>query len=229
MAAPVFVAVGTNASGLGAIAPPFPISGVAAGDIALLFIQSSNEAIATPAGWAQVTNSPQSTGTAATAGAVRIAVFWKLCNGTENGTTVSVADTGNHTVGQIAHYRGCDNASPFDVTAGGTKAAASTTATLPAVTTTVADCLIVLVSGNSNDANSTTMYSAWTNANLVSLTERIDRSVNSGTGGGFGVADGSFVGPGNTGTTTATETSSRDAYLTIALKPPQGTKFFQMF
>ena len=225
-----FVSVGAVSSGAGAVTPGFPASGVAAGDIAILVVQSSNEAITTPAGgWTQVANSLQGTGTAATAGAVRVGAYWKLCNGTENGTTVTVNDTGNHTVAQILIYRGCETTSPIDVTAGGVKAAASTTSTNPSVTTTVADTMIVLISGTANDANSTANFSAWTNANLGSLTERIDRSVNTGTGGGFGVADGTFVGPGATGTTTATMTSARSAYITIALKPPQGTKFFQMF
>lgn len=231
MAIPTYQAIGAVASGFGAISPAYPAS-VAANDIAILVVQSSNQAIATPAGgWAEVTNSPQGTGTAGVANAVRIGVFWRRCTGVEGGTTVSVADTGDHTVARILTYRGCiASGNPWDVTAGGVKAAASTTSTNPSVTTTVVDCLIVVISGHARDSNSTTTYSAWTNANLSALTERADNGISTGTGGGFGIADGGKATIGATGTTTATlAASTTNAYLTIALKPPSGTNFFLMF
>lgn len=232
MALPTFQAVGAVSSGVGAVTPGFPASGVLANDVAIMVVQSSNEAITTPTGFTQVSNSPQFTGTAATAGAVRIGVFYKICTGTENGTTVTVNDTGNHTVAQILIYRGVNTAAPINATAGGTKAVASTSSSIPGVTTTVNECMIVAISGNSNDANSTAVYSGWTNANLTSLTERIDRSINRGTGGGFGVADGGLAVAGSSGTTTATIASSTEAYLTVALAPIPSTnsgKFFLMF
>ena len=65
---PTFVAAGTVTSGTGTITPALP-SGIATDDILLLFLETSNQAISisNPNGgtWTAVTNSPQSTGTAA--------------------------------------------------------------------------------------------------------------------------------------------------------------------
>ena len=118
----------TPSSGTGAVTPSVP-AGVATNDILLCCVQSSNQAISvlTNSGvgaptWTEVTNSPQSIGTAASAGAVRLAVFWLRYNGTSLGT-VTVADSGNHTIALIQYYRGCiTSGNPWDVTAGQTEA-----------------------------------------------------------------------------------------------------------
>jgi hypothetical protein len=169
------------------------------GDVLILLVESANQGIATPDGWNQVANSPQYTGTAAAAGGVRLAVFWKLVEGSV--PNVSISDTGNHTTAQTFCFRGCDPSNPIHVTAGSVHATATNIWTLPAVTTTVANCLILLCIGNDRDSNSTTNLSGWSNANLSSLTERADATVNSGAGGGIGLAHGGKAVAGDTGTT----------------------------
>lgn len=93
----------TFASGTGAISPDFTSSGRVTGDLLILAVESANQAITVPSGFIQFTSSPKSVGSAAAAGGVRLGLFWKKSVGTE--TTISVADTGDHTtaVGVVVH------------------------------------------------------------------------------------------------------------------------------
>jgi hypothetical protein len=205
-------ASGTAGLSVGAVAS------VQADDLLLLFVESANQAITTPSGgWAQVTTSPQSTGTAAAAGGVRLTVFYLWATGADSTTTV--ADSGDHTNAIKIAYRGVDKVTPFDATpVGGIKTPASTTATFPAITTVTDNALVVLSSALDLDAASTTTTGTPTNANLTGLVERHDQTVTSGVGGGLVIIDGTKASAGNTGTTTATVTSTIQVYLTIALR-----------
>ena len=214
---PTFQAAGTAQSGTGAITVAWPAH--QAGDIALLFVESCGgqaATLSTPAGFANVTNSPQATGSGTNG--TRITVFW--CRATSSSmSSPTVADPGNHVYGRILTFRNVvATGNPWDVTAGGTKATASTTTTFGAVTTSVDNTLIVLAASRDNDS-AAAAWSGWTNANLSSLTERSDEGTTSGNGGGVGVATGVKSTAGGTGQTTATVTSSVDGHMTIALKP----------
>ena len=216
-ASPTYQAAGTAQSGTGAITVAWPAH--QAGDIALLFVEScGGQAItlSTPAGFANVTNSPQATGT--TTNGTRITVYW--CRATSSSMSSPVVqDPGNHVYGRILTFRNVvATGNPWDVTAGGTKATASTTTTFGAVTTSVNNTLIVLAASRDNDS-AAAAWSGWTNANLSSLTERSDEGTTSGNGGGVGVATGVKSTAGSTGSTTATVTSSVDGHMTIALAP----------
>ncbi|MCJ7792121.1 MAG: agmatine deiminase family protein, partial [Dehalococcoidia bacterium] len=92
-----FVAAGTAAAGTGTIQLALP-SGIAAGDILLLAIETANEGASTitnqnGGAWTQVAGSPQSTG------GTRLTVFWDRYNGTQGAPTVS--DVGDHQIGRI--------------------------------------------------------------------------------------------------------------------------------
>jgi hypothetical protein len=129
-----------------------------------------------------------------------------------------VTDPGDHVYGRILTFRGVvASGNPWDVTAGGVKATASTTTTFGTVTTTAGNELIVLAASRDNDSAA----AAWSasNANLLSLTERSDGGTTSGNGGGIGVATGIKATAGSVGSSTATVTSSVDGHMTIALKP----------
>ncbi len=216
-AAPTFQAAGTAVNGTGAVTPAWPTHAV--DDIALLFVESAGGEVATlstAAGFVEVLNSPQATGTATNG--TRITVFWARATSTAMASP-TVADPGNHVFAQIITYRNVYNSgNPWDVTGGGVKATASTSVTVTGVTTTVADTLVVQVATRDNDANGAA-FSAQTNTNLTGLAERSDDGTNSGNGGGFAVWDGVKAMAGATGDTTATVTSSINAFLTIALKP----------
>ena len=132
-----------------------------------------------------------------------------------------VTDPGDHVYGRILTFRGVTaNGNPWDVTAGGVKATASTTTTFGTVTTGVANELIVLAASRDNDSTSAA-WSSWTNTGTpaIGLTERSDGGTTSGNGGGIGVATGIKAAAGAIGSSTATVTSSKDGHMTIALKP----------
>jgi hypothetical protein len=213
---PYFVAAGAMAEGVGAIVPGLPL-GIQANDILLLFVETANEAVTTPSGYAAVADSPQGTGTAGVAGSVRLSVFWKRASANE--TAPTVADPGDHAIGQILAFRGCiDTGNPWDVTSGDT-AASSTSVSIPGDTTTVVNCLVVLAVANATDT-ATLQTSGYTNANLVNLTERADVNTTQGVGGGFAVATGEKAAIGAYAATTATlATASAQGRMSIALKP----------
>lgn len=139
----------------------------------------------------------------------------------------TVADPGNHVYARILTYRGViSTGDPWDVTGGGVKATASTSVTVTGVTTTLTNTLIVQAVAQDIDA-AATAFSAQANANLTSVLERSDFGTASGNGGGVGVWDGVKATAGATGDSTATVTSSINAFLTIALKrePPPELSF----
>jgi len=223
--AAAFKAAGTFTAGTGSITPPYPTSTNApvAGDIALLLVSSENETISltTANGFVEVgAQANKAAGTAATDPATRLAVYWKRCVGSDSAPVI--ADSGNNTEGQIFLFSGCrNNGNPWDVFAEGNDSAANdTSGSIPGTSTTVANTLIVAICSTSNNANSTTEFSGWTNSNLTSLTEQADNSDTSGLGGGFGVATGNWASIGNYGATTVTLAhTSFKGTMSIALAP----------
>ncbi len=220
-AIPSYRSSGTFTKGAGAITPPYP-TGMAANDICLLVAESENEAISlsTANGFVEVTNSPQFAGTAATNPGNRIAVYWKKTAGGD--TAPTVADSGNHQTAQIhCFYNVTASGNPWDITAGGNDAGANdTTGVIPGATTGTANTLVVLIQGDSRDANSTADCSAWTNADLAAITERADNAGNTSLGGGHCMATGEKASAGAYGNTTVTlaGTTYKGA-MSIALKP----------
>ncbi len=220
--APLFQAAGTAVAwtGTGDTAVAWPTTH-AVNDIALLFVESAGGQAATlpvVAGFSSVLNSPQATGE--TTAGTRITVFWARATSTTMPNQSVTIDTGDHGYAQIITYRGVINTgNPWDVTGGNVKATATTAVTVSGITTTVPDTLVVQAVARDNDL-ADAAFSAQTNANLTGITERSDAGTAEGNGGGFAVWDGVKATAGATGDTTATVTSSINAFLTIALKPP---------
>jgi hypothetical protein len=221
-AAPTFVAAGSVTSGTGTITPALP-SGRATNDILLLFVETANQAVSITnqngGTWAEVTNSPQGTGTAGGTSATRLAVFWSRYNGTQGNPTVS--DSGNHTAGRIIAIRGCPTSgNPWDATAGGVESTSDTSGSIPGATTTVANTLVVAAIATSlPDSTSTAVFSSWANGNLTSITERVDNARSSGNGGAIGVVTGIKATAGAIGNTTVTcASSATKGMMCIAMK-----------
>jgi hypothetical protein len=221
-AAPTYVGTGTMASGTGTITPALP-SGLATGDVLLLFVETANQAVSISnqngGTWTAVTNSPQGTGTAAGAAATRLTAFWSRYNGTQGAATVS--DSGDHQIGRIVAFRGCiSSGNPWNVTAGGVEATADTSGAIPGATTTVGNTLVVAAIATAlPDSTSTGNFSAYANSNLTSLTERIDNARSEGNGGAIGIAAGIKATAGAYGNTTLTlATSSTKGMMSIALR-----------
>ena len=212
---PRFQAAGTAVSGVSSVNPAWPAHQI--NDVALLFVESSGGqtiSLTTPAGFVEVANSPQATGLG-TAG-TRIAVYW--CRATSSAmATPRVADSGNHVYAQILTFRGVTpGGDPWNITGGGVKASASVSVNVTGITTTVDDTLVV--AGVTRDLDSAAAFaSAWSNANLTGITEWSDAGTTSGVGGGLAVITAAKTAAGATGNTTATVTSSINAFMKIAL------------
>jgi hypothetical protein len=223
--APTYQAAGTQymGSGSNALSPDWPAH--TPNDVALLFVESAGDqpvTLSVPAGFVEVLNSPQATGT--TAAGTRLTVFWARATSSAM-TAPTIADPGDHVWARILTYRGVvHTGNPWDVTGGGVKAAASTSVTVTGVTTTAANTLVVQAVARHNDS-ATAAFSAETNANLTGIVERSDAGTTSNNGGGIGIWDGRKTTAGATGDTTATVTSSINAFLTIALKSQPGPTF----
>ncbi|MBI3094006.1 MAG: Ig-like domain-containing protein, partial [Rhodocyclales bacterium] len=196
---------------------------MAANDVCLLAVESENQAIAltTANGFVEVpTWSPQFAGTAATNPASRLALFWKRTVGGDPAPVVG--DSGDHTTGQIHCFSGViTSGDPWDTGAGGNDGGVNdTTGSIPGATTTSAETLVVLLTSNSRNFSNTANCSAWTNADLASLTERTDNTNTASQGGGHCLATGvkATAGPYTTTTVTLATTSYKGA-ISLALKP----------
>lgn len=223
MAAPTFVAAGTTKSDTLPLATVNWPAGHQSGDLGVLVIQTSAEAPGNnpPAGWTEVAASPKSIGTGATAGSVRLSVFTKYAASSSE-PSVDIGDSGDHQIAVILVYRGVDPTTPFNATSGGT-AASGTAVSVPTLTTTVADCLVLILIANAVDSATAPLTTGITNANLASITNRKTPQSAVGTGGGVWVGDGGRAVAGAIGATTATlSVASQQALMHLALQPPQG-------
>lgn len=207
-------------AGTGSITVTVPADYVV-GDLLLLLVNTANQPISAPSGWTQVANSPQSTGSAGSAGGVSIQAFWKLAGSGE--ASVSLPDAGSYIAARMFAFYDVDVNGPIHVTAGSVLAtAASGYWYLPSVTTTLYNCLIVQCIGIDRDtASDNEVLANWVPGNttrLPALIEREDQTVSSGVGGGIGMATGQSTYPGDIGSTRVTSSEvCTAAFLTIAL------------
>lgn len=224
MPAPTYSAAGTVQQSAAGVTVPWPGSH-AVDDIGLLIVETANQAVSftNAQGFVAVTSSPQGTGTAGGTAATRLSVYW--CRATSGAMASPViADAGDHIQAQILTFKGCARSgNPWDQIAGDVLASASTSVTIPGVTTTLANTLCVAIVANATDTT-TQQTGNMTNANLTGISERTDLNTTSGNGGGFGVATGVKAAAGATGNTTCTlGTSSVQGRMLIALKPEPDT------
>lgn len=219
MPTPNFQAVGGQQAGTLGLAVAWPAHEV--NDIGLLVIEKSGNdttiGIITPTGWQEVPGSPV-TDLATIAGS-KLQVWWKRAASNAE-TSVAVPDGGDHQIARIFTFRNCiSTGDPWDVTTTGIKTTASTTATVPALVTTVDGTLIVMIVGRPNDNASTTHFGLPVNGNLTGLGEGGEAGSTAGNGGGFVVSYGAKATAGDTGTSTLTKiASTTDTYMAIALK-----------
>jgi hypothetical protein len=215
-AQPVFQATGTANSGIGAVTVAWPVH--LAGDVALLFVESQRDqpvTLSTPAGFVQVTSSPQFTNAGT---GTRLTVFWARATSAAMASP-TIAAPGDHAYGVIVTYRRVINTGdPWDVTSGGVKNAASTSVSVTGLTTTVDNTRVVQAVARDNDS-AAAAFSGQTNATLTGIAERSDAGTTSGHGGGIGIWDGLDATAGTVNNTTATVTSSVNAFMSIALRP----------
>lgn len=221
MALPTVAAVSTSLSEDSGASIIVALPAHQADDILLVVLEhrpTEDVSTATP-GWVAVTDSPVHSSTDANAGTI-LSCYWKrAADGAETEPTFTGFDA-NHCFGAAIVIRGCvASGNPWDVTASSLASSGTTVVSIPGDTTTVNDCLIVLLCTHAGDI-STAAFSGETNADLANLTERFDASDASGNGGGIGIWTGEKATAGAFGATAATLSGSYEqARLTIALKP----------
>lgn len=197
-----YVAIGTVASGTGNVTPGLP-TGWAEHDLFLLFVETANEAVSAPAGYAQVSSSPQGTGTAGGSSSTRLTVFWKRATASESAPTV--ADAGDHTIACILALRGVTRIQdPFDVISGAVEASSTATGTIPGMTTTVTNAWVIIGSAYHQTLNliPPLRFCDIVNSNLSSISVKTDATYAVGNGGGLAIATSLKATAGATGNTT---------------------------
>ncbi|MGH7391434.1 MAG: LamG domain-containing protein [Candidatus Rokuibacteriota bacterium] len=219
-AMPTFVAAGALVAAVGTVTPALP-AGLQTNDLLLLVAESANQAVTipTPNGgtWMEVANSPQGMGTAGQISGARLTMFWSRYNGTQGNPTTN--DPGNHIGAKIFAFRGCETSgNPWNVTAGDVPASGTANVLIPGATTTVDQCLVVLIA----TCNLPDTWSALTNADLATLTERFQGDVVAGNDGDMFLATGEKASAGSYGATSVTITGgNHHGRMSIALMPPQ--------
>lgn len=203
-------------AGIGTFSHTWSASEVEANDIIVILIETADQAIAAPTGYAAVADSPQ-----ANTGTTRLTAYWKLSDGTETGA--SIGDSGDHQISVAFAIRNCHTASgnPWDVTAGGSEGS-DTSLSATGDTTTVANCLVLVAATGDIDQGNNAIYNTWANSDLTRVQPRIQVASAQGNGGSIDVFTGVKASAGAFGATTATaRAATTKAFLTIAFKPPQ--------
>lgn len=215
---PTVRAVSSEAHGTGTAALTLP-AGHVQNDIILLAIQSSNESIATPAGYTQV--GPQNgIGINTAAGAARLALFWARDTGSLT-DPLTIADSGDHTYVTAIAIVGCPTTGdPFHFMGNSAKFATSTAASSMPGSTTIDNCLILSIFAHHLDATGAQISGSATNADLTSLTTQFDGSTTDGTGGGIVIVSGVKAAAGPfTNTTFTWGTTTADLNSVLAFLP----------
>lgn len=216
-----FIGVGTFAAANGASINLTMPANLKINDLLMLVIHTANEAITIPTGWTEVGNQAnQAIGTATNQLATRLAVCYKWAAATN--ATVTVNAVGNILSGQSIAFRFVNKNNPFIATASGTQASSAANPTLNGITTTCPNALIFFALANGRDATATNSFSALTNANLNTITERMDSTSGNGTGGGVAAWTAYAALTGAIGNSTATKgvaVTDSTTHLTIGLRP----------
>lgn len=217
-AVPKYIAAGTAATGTGAGSIAWPTRHQK-GDLAILVVETSGgDSTISASGWSHVTGSPITDIADATGS--KLQVLYKFA-ATDQEANATFADPGDHFVGTIFTFRGTrQDIAPGRASATDTKSVASGTVTWPAITTLSPNSLVLCIASRPDDVATTTIFGAFSNANLTSVAEAAEAGTISGDGGGFVLNYGTRAAIGNIGTSSGSMTVSlTNAVITLALEP----------
>lgn len=208
-----------------AVTPVWPAH--VAGDIGILFVESGGwpVTLGTPAGFAEVPNSPQNGGVSGQSAASQLSVYWcRATSGAMANPTVNF--TSEHVRAMIVTVGNNISAGdPVDVSSGNGTGGGSTTTSysVPGATTTAPNVFVMAFGTNSRAVINRHEWTAWANADLNYLTERYDDTAFIGGGSGFAFATGEKAAAGAFGATTSTlDAASHQGRVMIGLKGPTG-------
>lgn len=166
---PTYQDIGPVLSDVGPITVPYPPH--ITNDVALLWVETANQAatLSTPAGFVEVTN--QGTGTAGAVGSTRLTLFWNRATSSAMASPV-VADSGDHQLAFITTFRNCiTTGNPWDVISGGVQTPATKNISIPGATTTLINTLVVIGLANGGP-NTQPQVTSVTSSGLSGLTKR---------------------------------------------------------
>ena len=225
MAAPTVRGVGAFGSGTTSFTAAVPTGGSApvSGDAMYIVMESTDSTTtagtpATPAGWTSLFENTIAAGSSTEPAVSTLTVFGKIAGAGE--ANVSVTGVGNHCAGAMIVIADHGLSVITDTVVGtSTNHGTGTTNLLAPSITVTADSLIITAMGLGDDANDTTNISSVTNANLASITEQIDQTVNTGSGGGVGIYTATCAGT-STGTTSWDhDTAASSQSMQLGIKP----------
>lgn len=152
---------------------------------------------------------------------IRLITCWKRCVGAETNPAWS-AITG-YRFWQYALIRGCPTSGdPYNLLSSGTKTPASTS--WPAIALGSSDMTDnLLLYFGATDVSTATQMSAQANSALTSITEQYDTGVAGSSGAGRNLTSGILAGGGDTGTFTATITSSLNVWFALCMTSTTST------
>ena len=216
MAIPTYQAINTSSAGAADNTVAWPTH--QSGDFALLCVETANEAVtlSTTGGFTQITGSPQSD---TSSSATRLTVFSCLATSSSM-TSPVIQNPGNHSYAVIITFRGVNQSTPINISAGNSGIGGGSTSNCTTVTTTVNDCLIALLTARGRDSTDMQSTSA-SNANLANITQRNNAGTTNGNGGGIVIYTADFATAGATGTSTINYSASPLSYgaITVAIAP----------
>lgn len=203
MAFPTFLGAGTFRGSASTIVNLDYPAGIAANDIALLFVESENEPVSLisgqEAGFA-VLGTPAGQGTASATTASRMTIFWKRLVGGD--AVPQVADAGDHVAARIGVWRGVDTGVNPTAPVYTHDATADTQVVATGITTAWDDALVIIAVANVLD-QTTGLTVTYTQASLANLGGTgMGDNTNQGTGGGLNVGTGEKAVAGATGNIT---------------------------
>jgi hypothetical protein len=233
MPAPTWRANSTIVSSTASITITYP-AGYAANDILVLALEGANQSNAqahtnlTNNNWIRVANTNTTFGTAATAQAVKLDIWWRRVTSNSN-TAVSIVDFGDHTMSVMAAFSNCvTTGDPWDTgTAAGVnvvQGTATSQSTFRNVTTSEANTLVLNWIAFPSDGaaafiNASPIIINSPSGNETEITERIDWGTTSGGGGKLGLITYRKPTAGQTGNLRAnTVTSNVSVMWTGALR-----------
>lgn len=216
---PQFVGVGSVSESTTTVTPTYPAQ-CQEGDFVFLFVETAGQDAQLPV---NVRSDWQEVGMASNTG-TRVQCYWRRWSVGDIPPTLP--DSGDHANAVIVAYRYCDPIQPWDIlTAASTGTAVGTNQelTIGGGTTTVDNCVVLMMVVDDVDGNAGGRFSAYANADLAGIAEIVDSGTTNGNGGGFAVMRATKAVAGAFGATTLRDSSNNPVWAGrhIVLRPEQ--------
>lgn len=206
---PLFVGKGSPAVNTTQSSQPSYNGNTEVGDFHVLICQTDqNDQVNTPSGWTKRVQ--RSSGEC---------LLWVFTRHHVSGSSVTVSWHGDHILCNVLTFRHVHASNPVNAKSEGASGSTSTAVSIPGLTTTVPQCLVLAIVAHDINSSSA-QVSGWSNSSLSDRAELEDICTQVGWDGGFAVYSGYKAAAGNVSATTATlGTGKKKAYACLALRP----------